>query len=126
MKRHRSPFTCKTFEFQVDRMKRWFAKMLYACFPSDEHFIGPHGVVWFRFWGSENIWQAEGIWIGWHCLCDEANPEWWYTYGTTTEELLSIWLQKPIAQNRKRFRSVIDRTDRVLVVCIDPPLIEID
>ena len=57
---------------------------------------------------------------------DEANPEWWYTYGTTTEDGLRIWLQKTIAQNRKKYRWTLDRTDGVHVVCIDPPLIEID
>ena len=126
MKRHFSPFTDDIFDFQVDRMTRWWYKMLDACRQSDEIFIGPHGVVWRRSWGSENIWQAEGIWIGWHCLGDEANPEWWYTYGTTTEDGLRIWLQKTIAQNRKKYRWTLDRTDGVHVVCIDPPHIEID
>ena len=49
-------------------------------------YIGPHGVVWYRYYGGD-IWWEPGTWLGWHWEGDEASYEIWYTYGSRVSDL---------------------------------------
>ena len=90
------PFTY-SFLSPVQQARAWFNLTIDADCQRGEIYIGPHGVIWHRLWQGENILPQEDIWIGWLCEGDEANPEWWFTYGATVEDLLRCWLRVPFS-----------------------------
>ena len=90
------PFTYR-FLSPVQQARAWFNLTIDADCQRGEIYIGPHGVIWHRLWEGENISPQEDIWIGWHCEGDEANPEWWFTYGATVEDLVRCWLCLPFS-----------------------------
>ena len=98
-------FTCSISVTQetVDKVRRWFDRMLAADCQIGDTFIGPNGVVWHRLEEGEII--PDSIWIKWHWEGEEANPEWWFTFHAKVEDMVRLWLEKALANAEKRVRT---------------------
>ena len=59
-------------------------------------YIGPHGIVWYKYTGGEIYQDDEHPWIGWHSENDGTSVEGqgfnglWYTYGSKAIDLIGI------------------------------------
>ena len=98
-------FTCSISVTQetVDKVRRWFDQIISADCQIGDTFIGPNGELWHRLEEGETL--PDDIWIRWHWEGEEANPEWWFTYDATVEDLVRRWLEKALARAEKRVRT---------------------